>query len=168
MKVSNCYDRYFMDSTIEFFGVTTPWEWFKAQAMAESSMNPLAKSGAGAFGVMQLMPGTSREVAAKLGIEHQPEIPHINIRMGIAYMRRCWDVWKAEDGIERLRFSFGSYNAGIGNILLAQKMAKASGLTTDQWRSIAAKLPAVTGNHATETIDYVARIERYYRELREA
>lgn len=166
MKTSNCYDYYFRFYALEFFGPQAHWKWFKAQAIAESSLDPEAKSPVGAYGVMQLMPGTSPEVAAKLKIGHTPEIPHINIRMGIAYMRRCWNVWGEEDGIERLRFAFGSYNAGVGNIVEAQKLAKAAGLATDRWESIARMLPQVTGEHAAETINYVARIERYFEQLK--
>lgn len=165
MKTANCYDWYFMEYAMEFFGVTTRWEWFKAQALAESGLDPVAKSPVGAFGVMQLMPGTSREVAELLGIEHRPDIPHVNIRMGVAYMRRCWDVWKKEDRIERMRFAFGSYNAGVGNIVLAQRMARVNGLPVDKWESIVRMLPKVTGDNATETIGYVARIERYYSQI---
>jgi len=166
LKHSNCYDYYFQKYALEFFGVTHLWEWFKAQAMAESALNPLAKSPVGAFGVMQLMPGTSSEMAEKLGIDHRPEIQHINIRMGIAYDKRCWDVWGEEDGLDRLRFMFGSYNAGIGNILQAQRFAKVNGLPTDKWDSIGSMLPKVTGNNSIETVYYVTRIQRYFSTMR--
>ena len=85
--------------------------------------------------------------------------------MGITYDRQCWNIWKEESGIERIRFMLASYNAGPGNIIKAQKKAKARSLPTDRWQSIVQTLPDVTGDHAKETINYVARIERYYDEL---
>lgn len=168
MHPHNYYDYYFRHYSEHFFGAAEDWRWFKAQATAESWLDPCATSPVGAYGVMQLMPGTSKEMAGILGIEDLPQAPHLNIQMGIGYCKRCWDIWGKEAGIERLRFAFGSYNAGPGNIIKAQKLAKAQGLPTDQWDSIVRMLPRVTGRRASETIGYVARIERYYRELREA
>jgi membrane-bound lytic murein transglycosylase F len=164
-KISNCYDQYFQRSTLEFFGSQLHWLWCKAQAVAESELNPEALSPAGAMGVMQLMPGTAAEMAAKYGTDDDIQLPHVNIRYGIAYDKRCFDVWSKESGRERIRFMLGSYNAGVGNILEAQKLAALAGLATDRWPSIASYLPSITGRHATETINYVAKIERLFDQL---
>lgn len=162
----NWYDTYFREYGTTSAGVLIDWRWFKAQAIAESALNPEAVSPAGAIGVMQLMPRTAEEVAGKLGIECLPLVPHLNIQMGIAYCKRCWDVWKTEPGIERLRFAFGSYNAGVGHIVKAQKLAARAGLPTDRWESIVRMLPEVTGQkNSAETIGYVARIERIYHRM---
>ena len=164
-QFSNCYDHYFQVYALEFFYLILPWQWFKAQALAESELDPTAKSPVGAFGVMQLMPPTSADMAAKLGINNTPEIPHVNIRMGLAYDRQCWDIWKKESGIERIRFMFGSYNAGPGHIVTAQQQAADSGLAADRWQSIVAMLPDVTGRNATETINYVNKVESLFGQL---
>lgn len=160
---SNCYDHYFQVYALEFFYRILPWQWFKAQAIAESALNPDAVSPVGAFGVMQLMPDTAAEMASKLG--GASHVPHVNIRLGIAYDRRCWDIWKQESGIERIRFMLGSYNAGPGHIIKAQKLAEAANLPTDKWQSITMALPEVTGRHSKETIEYVAKIERLFEQL---
>jgi soluble lytic murein transglycosylase-like protein len=162
---SNHYDHYFQASAMEFFYQILPWQWFKAQAIAESGLDPLAVSPAGALGVMQLMPGTGADMARKVSVNFTPQVPHVNIRLGIAYDRFCWEVWKKETGLERVRFMLGSYNAGVGNILEAQDLAGRSGLATDHWSAIASSLPNITGRHADETINYVSRIERLYAEL---
>ncbi len=163
---SNCYDRYFQRGAQEFFGDRLHWLWFKAQAVAESSLNPEAGSPAGALGVMQLMPGTAAEMAAKHpGEDGTILLPHINIRLGIAYDRHCFDIWREEAGRERVRYMLGSYNAGSGHIVKAQRLAVRKGLPADQWASIAACLPEVTGRHATETITYVQRVERLFGRL---
>ena len=164
-QYSNCYDHYFQVYALEFFYEILSWPWFKAQAIAESSLDPTAKSSAGAFGVMQLMPGTSGDMARKLAIRDTPAVPHVNIRMGIAYDRQCWDIWKKESGIERVRFMLGSYNAGPGNILKAQKLAGAAKMPTDRWEFIAMCLPEITGKRSAETINYVAKIERLFTQL---
>lgn len=165
MKYPNQYDHYFQAAALEFFCQMLPWQWFKAQGIAESAFNPKAVSPCGAIGIMQLMPGTSLEMAKKLKIDNSPLVVPVNIRMGIAYDRQCWGIWKKENGIERIRFMLGSYNAGPGNIIKAQDLAGRSGLATDRWASIVASLPEITGKHATETINYVSKIERLYAEL---
>lgn len=165
---SNCYDYYFQTYAQKFFAQTLPWQWFKAQAIAESELDPEAVSPAGALGVMQLMPGTAAEMAHKIRLDPtacSPAVPHLNIRMGIAYDRKCWDMWKKETGIDRIRFMLGSYNAGPGNILEAQDLAGRSGLATNRWLSIASSLPEITDRHARETISYVQQIESLFSEL---
>jgi len=147
-QYSNCYDRYFQVYALEFFyAKIVPWQWFKAQAIAESGLNPEAVSPAGAFGIMQLMPDTAADMAATLGGD--PHLPHTNIRLGIAYDRQCWNVWAEENGIERIRFMLGSYNAGPGNILRAQQLAERAKLPTDRWEFITMSLPEITGRHAS-------------------
>lgn len=150
------YDHYFRLYGGIYFGDLVDWPWFKAQAIAESGLNPTAVSPAGACGIMQLMPPTSAEIARQLWVNDHPFVPKINILMGIHYMHRMWSIWGDEKGIERLRFSLASYNAGAGNIIKAQKLA----IKKDQWSSLVQVLPEVTGSHALETIRYVKRIER--------
>ncbi len=167
-QISNCYDHYFQVYALEFFYQTLPWQWFKAQAIAESGLDPTAVSPVKAKGVMQLMPFTAAEIATKLGIDNVGDVikvPHVNIRLGIAYDRQCWDMWKREQGIERIRFMLGSYNAGPGNILRAQQLAERAKLPTDRWEFITMSLPEITGRHATETINYVQKVETVFASL---
>lgn len=157
----NDYDGMFLRYSSRFFGDDFDWLWFKAQCKAESNYNPKAKSPVGAMGLMQLMPGTASEMSIRLDIPNNPYDPETNICMGIGYDKVCWNVWKKEVGVERLKFMFASYNAGTGNIIKAQNRA----LIKDKWDSLAQVLDQVTGRHAEETINYVARIERYYQQF---
>ncbi|HEX6053559.1 MAG TPA: transglycosylase SLT domain-containing protein, partial [Gemmatimonadaceae bacterium] len=52
------YDHVFRKYSKRYFGVGYDWRIFKAQALAESEMNPNARSWVGARGLMQLMPST--------------------------------------------------------------------------------------------------------------
>ncbi len=162
---NNYYDYYFKDGCSRIFGTTLHWHWLKAMALAESALDPEAVSPVGAVGVMQLMPGTVRQMAQRFGIEPAPLVPHINIELGIRYAHWCYDWWKEESGLERIRFMLGSYNAGPGHILEAQNKAEEDGLPTDMWHAIVAMLPRVTADHAEETITYVHRVERFAAQL---
>ena len=54
---------------------------------------------------------------------------------------------------------FGSYNAGEGNILRAQKIAREKKINPNLWEAIELTLPMVTGKRSNETIGYIKRID---------
>ncbi|MBC7131778.1 MAG: lytic transglycosylase domain-containing protein [Roseovarius sp.] len=70
--------------------LAAPMEWALAIARRESEFNPAAISPAGARGLMQIMPATAREVAAELGLAHDParliDDWAYNARLGAAYL----------------------------------------------------------------------------------
>jgi len=146
------------------------WDWliFKALVKQESRFNPNAVSHAGAGGLTQLMPATARE----LGLSPEDRfVPRLSIDGGARYLRKMWNIWKAEkDGTEhnweRTRFALGSYNGGAGTVLRAQRYAdRQLRLPTDRWESIAAALRHVQKGWR-ETTGYVTKIVGYYAEYR--
>ena len=160
------YDPLFEKHVAEFFAGGIDWRVIKAQAIAESGLDPMAVSPAGARGMMQIMPATGEWIARRLGVTWLPFLPELSIRVGIAYDLHCFKLIKkagalpGDDGLDQFRLMFGAYNAGPGNILKAAKLARE--LT---WAGVRAHINKVTGGHAAETINYVARIEREYRLL---
>jgi soluble lytic murein transglycosylase len=81
----------------------------------ESVFNPRAKSGANAYGLMQLLIPTARSVARKYG--NSADItgeslfqPALNIELGTAYMRDQLDKFG------RIEFVAVAYNAGPGRV----------------------------------------------------
>lgn len=107
------------------------WDWKLLAALAyqESRFTPLAVSWSGAMGVMQLMPQT----AAQFGIHNIYDGPD-NIRVGVVYLKWLDEYWKEiQDPGERLKFVIGSYNAGIGHVEDARKLALKNGRRKDVW-----------------------------------
>lgn len=82
----------------------SPW-LLDAVARSESGYRADAVSGAGAIGIMQLMPGTARE------LDVDPADPTQNILGGAAYLRRMLDAF---DG--NLDLALAAYNAGSGSV----------------------------------------------------
>jgi membrane-bound lytic murein transglycosylase F len=154
------YDEYFRKYAKHYFGVGADWSWFKAQAVAESNLNPDARSFAKARGVMQLMPATYAELQKKNPDIGNIEDPRWNIAAGIYYDRQLWIRLQdllAED--ERRRFMFGAYNAGPTTIRRARAMARAEGHADQEWRGVVTVAPRVTQWRHQETLNYVSRIE---------
>lgn len=156
------YDVYFKKYSKHYFGPAFDWRYFKSQAIAESNLNPNAKSHVGAKGIMQIMPKTFEEIKYKNpSIKGTSKQAKWNISAGIYYDRTIWKLWKARRSFsDRLAFMFGSYNAGKGNILKTQKIAENNGMNPNVWSSIEKSLFKVTGQHSKETIGYVKKINR--------
>ncbi|MFK7830601.1 MAG: transglycosylase SLT domain-containing protein [Congregibacter sp.] len=154
------FDDYFRKYSKRFFGVGFDWHYFKAQAIAESNLNPNAESAVGAKGIMQLMPRTFEEVSGKSSyIDGALMEPRWNIAAGIWYNKYQFDYWQKGRALdERLKFMYGSYNTGRVNLRKAQREAINQGLNPRQWQSMHQALPAVTGRHSRETLNYVERI----------
>lgn len=154
------YDQYFKKYSKRYFGPGFDWRYFKSQAIAESNLNSEAKSHVGAKGIMQIMPATFDEIKYKNpSVKGSANQPKWNISAGIYYNKTIWNLWKAKRPfIDRLAFMFGSYNAGKGNIIKAQRLAKKKDMNPNLWSSIEKTLPSITGKHSRETIGYVNKI----------
>ena len=142
------------------------WQLLDALADAESSYRPNIVSHAGAIGLMQVMPGTWREMRSQgIPIGEDPTDPRDNIRAGSYYLRRMYRIFTDERRTEddRLRVSAASYNAGPGNLIKAQKLAVAGGEEGVTFDEMGAALPRVTGSHAAGTIAYSNKIVSNYR-----
>ena len=162
------YDHHFSKYSKRYFSVAFDWLYFKAQAVAESNLRPDARSPAGALGLMQIMPGTFEDIRRwNREIKGPVTDPRWNIAAGIFYDKRQYEAWREGRLFEdRLRFMFGSYNAGPGNIRSAERVAEDAGLDGALWGSIEQVLPCVTAGKAQETLTYVRRVFTVKGDLR--
>ncbi|PKN62344.1 MAG: transglycosylase [Deltaproteobacteria bacterium HGW-Deltaproteobacteria-15] len=165
-KNNSEYDRYFLKYSIRYFGSHFDWRYFKAQAIAESNLRPTVQSQDGAMGIMQILPGTFREITDKNPfIWSDPQQPRWNIAAGIYYNWVMWNEWQESMTVQdRLNFMFASYNAGKYTILKAQQLAAQMGLNPNSWDSISKVLLLVSGS-AKETVAYVKKINRIWTTL---
>lgn len=155
------WDDDFKSATEAFLPLGTDWRLLKAQCWQESRLKPLAVSPAGAFGLCQFLKGTAGDVGKALNVTpDQFWLPEVSIRAAGYYMARLHKGWKSpRPPMDRYKLSLGSYNAGIGHLLKAQKLCGGPKL----YDEIIPCLPMVTGKHSKETIDYTQKItERWY------
>lgn len=133
------------------------WTWNRDQAWTESNCRPRVCSQVGACGVLQLMPGTWRDMTAAAKASGSVFEPRLNIVLGVKYMGWQCRQWlgRPRTAPEIFALCAAAYNAGLGHILKAQTLC--GGART--WPGVAECLPDVTGHHSKETIDYVRRIE---------
>jgi soluble lytic murein transglycosylase-like protein len=78
-----------------------PLSLLAAVAWEESRMDPQALSGAGARGLLQIMPGTAKALAAA------GDDPRTNIRAGARYLRQLLDRFHGN-----VELALAAYNAG--------------------------------------------------------
>jgi membrane-bound lytic murein transglycosylase F len=161
------FDPIFKKYSKRYFGIGFDWRRFKAQAMAESNLDTAATSQVGARGLMQLMPstyGAIQSVRPDFGAIDDPEW---NIAAGIMHDRYLWKAWPSiEPDTERVRFMFGSYNAGEGPITRAQREAAARKLEAARWSSIEEVAPTVPRWRYRETLGYVRKIDNNYMRIK--
>lgn len=165
-RATERFDDTFRKYTKRYFGPAVDWRVFKAQGLAESNLDPAAKSWVGARGVMQLMPSTYNQIASTNPEFGWIDNPDMNIAAGIAYDRQLWLRWEGDSvGPDIRDFVFASYNAGRRTLLNAQTSARRSGLDPRRWSSIEAIAPTVKRWRQVETLDYVRRIGGFYGRL---
>jgi len=148
------------------------WHLIVAQIYQESRLNPLAKSSAGAKGLMQILPGT----ANSLGVNDIYN-PVENINAGVRYLRILYDHYESIEGNDRMLMALAAYNAGRGHVEDARRLAVKKNLDPDSWESLKKTLPLLKFRkyykkskygycRGTEPIIYTKRIMIYYRILK--
>ena len=125
------------DRLLKQYAPTIGWDWrlLGSQMYQESRFQPRARSWAGAMGLLQIMPGTARD----LGLA-DPYDPEANVEAAVRYLKWLEDnYWeeRIEDPEERLKFILASYNAGAGHVMDAQRLAEAEGNDPTVWEDVA-------------------------------
>jgi membrane-bound lytic murein transglycosylase F len=105
------------------------WRLIVAQVYEESGFDPVARSFAGAVGLLQVLPRT----AAELG-HTDLEDPETNIEAGLTYL--AWVRERFEEGLpvrDRMWFTLAGYNVGPGHVRDARRLAVEKGWNPDRW-----------------------------------
>ncbi len=121
------YDDYIKEAS-QIVG----WDWRLLASMIyqESEFKPNVRSWVGAYGLMQLMPETLK----KYDLDTLSP-PKDQIVAGAKYLRFLQRQLPAgiTDSVERIKFVLASYNAGLGHILDARRLAEKYGRDPNVW-----------------------------------
>jgi len=158
-------ERKRFEETIEFFqryAKQYDFDWLMIAALAyqESRIDQSKRSRAGAIGVMQVLKSTAGD--KNVNIPPIEEVEH-NIHAGVKYLRFMRDRYfeKAPmDKLNKMLFSFASYNAGPAKVAKLRKEAVQAGLDPNVWfRNVEIIAARRIGR---ETVQYVGNIYKYY------
>jgi membrane-bound lytic murein transglycosylase F len=121
------------DDLFKKYSLQCGWDWrlMAAQAYQESTFDPNAVSHMGAMGLMQLMPGTARDVGVA-----QSDVfdPNCNVRGATKLINQLNTHYSfIADANERINFILGAYNAGPGHLDDARALAKKYGKNPNVW-----------------------------------
>lgn len=146
------------------------WRLMAAQAYVESRFDPKAKSWVGARGLFQVMPRTGKSMGFT-----DLENPRVGTHAGIKYMRRLVNRLDPKIPLkDRVRLALAGYNAGLGHVYDAQRLAKQKGWDPHKWFGnvekamllLADKKYARQARHGycrgQEPVKYVSHIQSLY------
>jgi membrane-bound lytic murein transglycosylase MltF len=152
-ELASVFQRYSDDYDFD-------WLLIAAQGYQESRLIQSRRSGAGAIGVMQLLPTTA--AAPPIGIANIEEL-EANIHAGHKYLRHIADNYfdnPEMDELNRHLFSFAAYNAGPTRISRLRREAARRGLDPNVWFGQVERV--VAERVGMEPVTYVRNIFKYY------
>lgn len=125
------------------------WDWRLLASIAyqESRFLPGVVAWSGAEGLMGIMPATARGLGFK---SEDMQDPEKNIQAAVECLRRFGQKFVSVDSVERIKLTLASYNAGIGHVYDAQRLAQKYGHNPNVW-----------GDHVAEYIRLKAEPQYY-------
>lgn len=169
--VISSYDNLFKDAAAR-----TGWDWrlIAAQCYQESGFDPEAVSGAGARGLMQIMPTTAVNYGVNAAELFEAEKNVRTAGSHIAALNK--NFLNIRSNAERIKFVLAAYNGGEGHIRDAMRLCEKYGGNASQWADVRTYVlrlqqaryyrdPVVKHGYmiGSETAEYVDRILAAYQ-----
>ena len=154
------------------------WDWRLLAAISyqESKFDPTVVSWAGAEGLMGIMPNTAKALGV---MPHELKDPDMGIRTGVDCLRRLRQGFSSITNPEEvIKFTLASYNADIGHVYDARRLAEKYGKNPDVWEHNVADFIRLKSDpeyyndpvcqhgylRGSETFNYVREIMQRYHE----
>lgn len=141
-----------------------------AVARAESDLRPdaVSKDGFDSKGIFQLLDSTAKDLIGRFDVreKYDPFDPAMNSYLGVGYLRRLHDIFSSETELapnvrtipvkssrQLEKLAVAAFNAGEGNVALAQHRAQELGKDPTKFESIEPYLPATTRAYVTRVTE---------------
>ncbi len=120
------------DSIIKKASRLLGWDWRLLASLIyqESEFKPNVRSWVGAYGLMQLMPAAMKTYGVDSTSSAKKQI-FAGVKLLRSFEKMLPD--SMTDKTERIKFTLACYNAGLGHILDAQRLAKKYGKNPNVW-----------------------------------
>lgn len=120
------------DSLMQQVGAEFGLDWVMLTAIAaqESKFDPQVVSWAGAVGIMQVIPRYSKHSSDSL------LIPEVNIREGARILSEHREHYAYMDSLESWSFALATYNAGMGHVADARRIAMDRNTNPNNWLDV--------------------------------
>ena len=135
-RAADKYRRDLIRAGQHGFGLDAPIATLAAQIHQESGWRPGVTSRAGAQGLAQFMPGTSKWMAEIYPLSvgpAQPFNPGWSLRAMVAYNQWHLERIQARTHCEKWAMALAAYNGGLGWINRDKRLASASGADPLTW-----------------------------------
>lgn len=144
------------------------WLMITAMIAQESEFNPNSKSWAGAVGLMQVIPRF-------VDVEYEQLYdPVTNINQGVKIFKDHMDHYSYLDSTNQVAFALATYNAGMGHVADARRLAIDQNKDPNEWENVADALLKLMQRRfyqqarhgfarGIETVQYVDEIMNRYR-----
>jgi membrane-bound lytic murein transglycosylase F len=146
------------------------WALIVAQMYQESRFDPMAESWAGARGLMQILPTTGE----LFGVQDLHGVD-TSIKTGVRYLAWLHERFEPELTVQdRMWFTLAAYNAGLGHVRDARRLARKMGWNPDRWFENVERAMLLLSRRSfyqlathgyargQETVDYVRQIRDRY------
>jgi hypothetical protein len=120
-----------------------PERWIREVMRQESGGRTSATSPVGAMGLMQVMPGTYRELQGRYGFGDDPYHPYDSIMAGAAYIREMYDLYGSPAFL-------AAYNAGPRR--LEDYLWNSKGLPAETRNYVARIGPNIVAHHPSRRV----------------
>jgi membrane-bound lytic murein transglycosylase MltF len=131
-----------------------------AQGYQESRLDQSARSGAGAIGVMQMLPSTASD--SNVDVQDISTVEN-NIHAGVKYLGFIRDRYFSDpemDQFNKTMFALAAYNAGPARVRGLRAKAEKAGYDPNIWFDNVEVMAA--REIGRETVQYVSNIFKYY------
>ena len=144
------------------------WLMITAMIAQESEFNPNSKSWAGAVGLMQVIPRF-------VDVEYEQLYdPVTNIKQGVSIFKDHMEHYAYLDSTNQVAFALATYNAGMGTVADARRLAIDQNKNPNEWENVADALLKLMQRRyyqqarhgfarGIETVQYVDEIMNRYR-----